>query len=139
MTRPLLSFALALLLGASAFGTKAAAAESPLPVITTGVASAAYAAYSAQDTPRRFRLSAARPNPFSVSTRLDLTLDEASQITVAAFDALGRQVALLHEGALVAGTYALALDGSRLPPGLYIVRATDNRGVTATRSIALVR
>ena len=91
------------------------------------------------ETPRPFRLSAARPNPFSASTRLELTLDRTSALTVAVFDALGREVVRLHEGTLQAGTYALTLDGARLPTGLYLVRATDGRGVTATRSVALSR
>ena len=59
------------------------------------------------ETPRAFRLSAARPNPFSSTTRLELTLDQTSALTVAVFDALGREVVRLHEGTLAAGTYAL--------------------------------
>lgn len=100
---------------------------------------ATFALEFVKDAPRRFRLSAARPNPFVASTRLELSVDEPTTLTVAAFDALGRQVALLHDGALQAGTYALTLDGSRLPPGLYLVRASDGRGNTATRSVSLVR
>ena len=85
------------------------------------------------------RLSAPRPNPFSASTRLELTVDEPSEVTVAVFDALGRRVAVLHEGPLRASTYTLRVDAGDLPPGLYLVRATDGRGATATRSVALVR
>lgn len=91
------------------------------------------------DTGGAFRLSSARPNPFSSSTRLELSVDGATDLTVAVFDALGRRVALIHEGAVRAGTYALRVDAGQLPPGLYMVRATDNRGATATRSISLVR
>lgn len=86
-----------------------------------------------------FRLSAPRPNPFSASTRLELTVDDATTLTVAVHDALGRRVALLHEGSLRPGTYTLTVDAADLPPGLYLVRATDGRGRTATRSISLVR
>ena len=91
------------------------------------------------DTPGAFRLSAARPNPFTSATRLELTLDAATDVTVTVHDALGRRVSLLHEGELRAGTYALRVDAASLPPGLYLVRATDNRGATATRSISLLR
>lgn len=91
------------------------------------------------DTPGAFRLSAARPNPFTSATRLELTLDAPTDVTVAVFDALGRRVSLLHEGELRAGTYALRVDAGNLPPGLYLVRATDGRGATATRSISLLR
>ncbi|MEM6326311.1 MAG: T9SS type A sorting domain-containing protein [Bacteroidota bacterium] len=91
------------------------------------------------DTPQPFRLSAARPNPFSTTTSLQLSLDATTALRVAVFDALGREVMKLHEGTLQAGTYNLRLDGSNLPPGLYLVRATDGRGATVTRSVALSR
>ena len=91
------------------------------------------------ETPQPFRLSSARPNPFSSSTRLQLSLDTPTALRVAVFDALGREVMKLHEGTLQPGTYNLRLDGSTLPPGLYLVRATDGRGTTVTRSVALSR
>lgn len=91
------------------------------------------------DTPRAFRLSAPRPNPFTSSSRFEVSLEEADELTIAVHDALGRRVALLHDGALRAGTYTLSLNANALPPGLYLIRATDGRGTTATRSVALVR
>ena len=91
------------------------------------------------DTPQPFRLSTARPNPFATTSRIELTLDEPTTLTVAMYDALGRRVALLHDGYARAGTYALRVEAGDLPPGLYLVRAQDGRGATATRSVALVR
>ena len=91
------------------------------------------------DAPQPFRISAPSPNPFTSSTRLTLSVEAATTLTVAVHDALGRRVALLHEGAVSAGSYRLTVDGNGLPPGLYLVRATDGQGQTATRSISLVR
>ena len=91
------------------------------------------------DTPKPFRLSAPRPNPFRTTSELTLTVEDAGDITVTVHDALGRRVALLREGQTSAGTYTLRVDADALPPGLYIVRATNDKGDTATRSIALVR
>lgn len=106
--------------------------EAAVPVPSSPVA-------AVDEAPPPFRLSAPRPNPFSASTRLELTVDEPADVTVAVFDALGRRVAVLHEGPLRASTYTLRVDAGDLPPGLYLVRATDGRGATATRSVALVR
>ncbi len=92
-----------------------------------------------RDAGRPFGLSAPRPNPFTSATRFELTLEEGDQITVSVHDALGRRVALLQDGQLRAGTYALSLNANQLPPGLYLIRATDGRGATATRSVALTR
>ncbi len=41
---------------------------------------------------------------------------------VAVFDALGRQVAVLHEGT-ASGTVEASFDGRTLPAGVYVVRA----------------
>ena len=91
------------------------------------------------DATRPFGLSAPRPNPFTSQTRFELTLEEGDQITVAVHDALGRRVALLQDGALRAGTYTLSLNASGLPPGLYLIRATDGRGATERVAVALAR
>ncbi len=91
------------------------------------------------DTPKPFKLSAPRPNPFRTTSALTLTVEEAGEITVTVHDALGRRVAMLREGQSTPGTYTLRVDAENLPPGLYIVRATNGDGDTATRSLALVR
>ncbi|MEM1116551.1 MAG: T9SS type A sorting domain-containing protein [Bacteroidota bacterium] len=126
----LLSLSAAALLSVGALPASAAEAETPRATLVLE---------QVDDATGPFRLSAPRPNPFSASTRLELTVDEASTLTVAVHDALGRRVALLHEGALRAGTYTLTVEAADLPPGLYLVRATDGRGQTATRSLSLVR
>ena len=127
MLRAFLAVSLMLLLGAAAPASAAPVVEDVLSLELV------------DDTPQPFRLSAARPNPFTTTTRLQLSLDATTALRVAVFDALGREVMRLHEGTLQAGTYSLRLDGSNLPPGLYLVRATDGRGTTVTRSVALSR
>ncbi len=91
------------------------------------------------DTPQPFRLSTPSPNPFRSETRLTLAVDAATTMTVAVHDALGRRVALIHDGDVRPGTYTLRVDAGQLPSGLYLVRATNGRGQSATRSVSLVR
>ena len=91
------------------------------------------------DVPQPFRLSAPSPNPFRTETRLTLSVDAATTMSVAVHDALGRRVALLHDGDVRPGTYTLRVDAGQLPPGLYLIRATDGQGRSATRAVSLVR
>jgi hypothetical protein len=82
-----------------------------------------------------FALSAPTPNPAHGAAHLTLRLDRAQPVTVAVYDALGRTVATLHEGALSAGTHPLTVDAGALAPGLYVVRAAGDGGATTTRLV----
>ena len=90
------------------------------------------------ETAGDFALSAAYPNPFNPNTALTLRLARAQHVVVEALDGLGRRVALLHEGALAAGTHRLALDASGLPSGLYLVRAIGEAG-SVHRPVTLLK
>jgi hypothetical protein len=80
---------------------------------------------------------AVSPNPFRGEAAVTLTLTEPAEVTVALYDGLGRRVALLHEGALGAGSHALPLPAA-LPPGVYAVRAIAG-GAVAARTVTRLR
>ncbi|HLA63915.1 MAG TPA: hypothetical protein VK610_05780, partial [Rhodothermales bacterium] len=63
-------------------------------------------------------------NPARGPVAVRLVLPAPASAFVAVYDALGRRVAVLHDGPLAAGPAALALDAGRLVPGVYVVRAT---------------
>lgn len=83
---------------------------------------------------------AAGPNPFLMATDLSLTLAAPGRLEVRVFDAAGRLVRTLYEGA--SGTaWNTRWDGHdeqgrSVPPGLYFVRAI---GVDFERSMRIVR
>lgn len=88
-------------------------------------------------------LTLAGPNPFHAGTRLALRLDRPAHAFVAAYDALGRRAAVLHDGPLPTGRHALAWDGTdaagrRLPSGPYVVRAVVGASQRTLR-LTLVR
>jgi photosystem II stability/assembly factor-like uncharacterized protein len=83
-------------------------------------------------------LSEAHPNPFSSQARLTLEVVEAQPVRIAVYDALGRIVAILHDGLLGAGAHALTLDGSSLPAGVYFVRVAGET-FGGARRVLLVR
>ena len=89
----------------------------------------------------------ASPNPTAGATAVSLTLPVAGEARVAIFDALGRRVAVLHDGPLSAGRHTLALDAAVLPAGAYVVRdgtvrwepAIDvNRAILGGQIVAIV-
>jgi hypothetical protein len=84
-------------------------------------------------------LSAARPNPASGRTELTLEVAEVQHVRVEVLDALGRRVAVLHDGVLAAGAaHAFTFEGSSLPAGVYAVRAVGDR-FSDVRTVTLAR
>ena len=94
---------------------------------------------SPDGTPGTHNLSAVFPNPFNPQARFTLEVAEQQNVNIAVFDALGRQVALLHDGALGAGTiHQFRIDGASLPSGVYVVRAIGER-FTDVRQVTLAK
>ena len=90
-------------------------------------------------TPGTHNLSAVYPNPFNPQARFTLEVAEQQNVNISVFDALGRQVALLHDGALGAGTtHQFRIDGANLPSGVYVVRAIGER-FTDVRQMTLAK
>jgi hypothetical protein len=91
----------------------------------------------------RLLLEAARPNPFTPSTEISYTLPEAGRVRLAAYDAAGRQVAVLTDGAQAAGRHTARWDGrdaggSALPSGVYLVRL-ETGGWVMSRKLVIAR
>lgn len=69
-------------------------------------------------------LSEVYPNPFrAAEASFTLAVAREQRVRVVVYDALGREVALVHEGVLPAGRgHRFALDGRGLASGVYVVR-----------------
>jgi hypothetical protein len=81
----------------------------------------------AQPGPATHALGAVYPNPFGLQNAratFNLAVEQTQQVRVAVYDALGREVAVLHEGVLGAGlNRQFALRADDLAAGVYFVRA----------------
>lgn len=86
----------------------------------------------------RLALEASYPNPFASSTTLRYALPEAAEVRLEVFDALGRRVAVLAEGAHAAGPHAAMWDARGLASGVYVARLVSD-GVVETRRLTLLR
>ncbi len=78
------------------------------------------------------------PNPFEAQTAVRFELSADSDVRVAVYDVLGREVAVLAEGAVEAGAHEATLDGSALPNGVYLVRLEAN-GQVQTHRVTLLK
>ncbi len=79
----------------------------------------------------------AYPNPARARVTVAVDVPSAGSVSVAVYDALGRRVDVLHEGAAPAGSLTLVFDPdeSGLPAGVYVVRAEGSGAVVTTRVI----
>ena len=78
------------------------------------------------------------PNPFRDAATIRYTLPEASAVTLAVYDALGRRVATLVAGPVGAGVHEARLAAGALPSGLYVYRL-DAAGRTLRGPMTLAR
>ena len=79
------------------------------------------------DVPSQYILSQNYPNPFNPSTVIRYQLPEASNVRLAVFDFLGREVAMLVNERKAVGSYEIRFDASGFSSGVYLYRLTaDN-------------
>ena len=84
---------------------------------TVGVAVA-----DAEVLPSTFALHANYPNPFNPATTIAYDLPRASQVRLAVYDMLGREVARLVDGLRAAGRHAVGFEAGDLASGVYLYR-----------------
>ena len=75
-------------------------------------------------SPDNFVLEQNHPNPFNPTTSIRFSVKSDAFITLAVYDQLGQQVAMLQSGIVNAGSYSSNFDASKLPSGIYFYRLT---------------
>jgi hypothetical protein len=85
---------------------------------------------AAEDGPGPFGLAlAARPNPATGQAVFAFVLAQPGSVRLGLFDALGREVAVLVEGARPAGFHEVTFEVGTLPVGVYLARLEAGRQV----------
>jgi hypothetical protein len=72
--------------------------------------------------PESFQLFQNYPNPFNPTTTITYDLPKRSEVRLAVYDMLGREVEVLARSNQEAGRHQHAFDGSNLASGVYFVR-----------------
>ena len=77
-------------------------------------------------TPEDYYMLQNYPNPFNPSTKIRFAIPEKSQVKLALYDVLGRELATILDEELNPGVKEVELDGSDLTSGIYLVRMITN-------------
>ncbi len=107
-------------------------------VAEAGFTSTAIEAVPGAEIPRRMTLEQNYPNPFNPQTTIEFRLDRPQAVRLAVYDVLGREVAVLAEGAQPAGVFRVTFDATGLSSGLYLYRLQTEAGVLS-RTMTLVK
>lgn len=78
------------------------------------------------------------PNPFNPSTLIGFSLQSSHVTRLTVYDLLGREVAVLVNGPMVAGTHSVEFDASELASGVYMYELVAD-GTRITRLMTLVK
>ena len=62
------------------------------------------------------------PNPFHQKTTISFNLPRADEVTLAVFNIIGEEVAVLHSGQLHPGHHSFKWNAVNLPSGVYVSR-----------------
>jgi hypothetical protein len=70
--------------------------------------------------PEKFELHQNYPNPFNPKTTIRFDVSTSGNVSLKVYDVLGREVAVLADEYLRAGSYERVFDAGDLPSGVYI-------------------
>ena len=90
------------------------------------------------ETVDRLELHGNYPNPFNPTTEIRWTMDVGRQTRLSVYDLLGREVALLVDDIIPAGTHSMTFNASGLPSGVYVMRLQSG-GQVLTRRMMLLK
>lgn len=88
--------------------------------------------------PKTYSISQNYPNPFNPATKIDLDLPKNTMVKVAVYDMLGREVEVLVNSQLNAGSYKLDWNAVKYSSGIYFYKIITSE-FTDTKKMILVK
>ncbi len=104
-----------------------------IPQSTTGITP------GSEVVAEQFELLQNYPNPFNPTTRIAYRLEKTAMVSLAVYDLLGKQVAILQDGIQASGQYEGEFSANGLPGGIYLYRLSVDNVHLKTRKMLLVK
>jgi endoglucanase len=86
-------------------------------------------------TPATGAILQAYPNPFRQSNTIIFNMEQSGHVSLSVFDITGKEVAVLVNGNLSAGSHRATFEPRRLPAGLYTLKLVHNGKITTTKLV----
>jgi len=90
------------------------------------------------EIPAQYSLSQNYPNPFNPTTNINFSIPKTGLVKISVFDMLGREVAVIVNKEMTAGSYLANFDASKLSSGVYFYRLVSG-DFTATKKMMLIK
>jgi hypothetical protein len=90
------------------------------------------------EIPSEFTLRQNYPNPFNPATNINFSITKADFVKLVVYDITGREISMLVNEQLTAGSYNVDFDASQLPSGTYFYRLTAGE-FTETKKMILIK
>jgi hypothetical protein len=85
-----------------------------------------------------FNLEQNYPNPFNPTTRIEFQIPGRTLVSLKIFDLLGKEVGMLVNREMEAGSYKVEFDAANLPSGIYFYKLQTNTFVQ-TKKMVLIK
>ncbi len=76
--------------------------------------------------PGKYEFAPCYPNPFNPNTTISFAVPKRTNVKVAVYNVLGRQVGVLADESFAAGKHVLRWDGSELASGIYLIKMSSD-------------
>jgi len=88
--------------------------------------------------PGHFKLFQNYPNPFNPETKIIFQVPASGYVKLTVYDAAGNEISVLINRVLIAGTYEVVFDGSRLASGIYYYKLSAG-GFFESKKMVLIK
>lgn len=90
------------------------------------------------ELPKDFSLMQNYPNPFNPKTNINFSIPHAADVRLAVFDLTGKEIAVLVNEKMNAGSYNADWDAANMPSGVYFYRITSG-SFSSVKKMILVK